>query len=154
MIVWLLATLYLYLRGRIVWTTSYAASVRQKLQITLVISFSLSKLASCCCLLLSGCLTSQQHATVSQGRTCEDNCSSCHTETEVADQTSYATQSQYADTGPTGPALTLYCRAPVRVATGAPILKVNGLTLSGKIPGRKSRSRTQICSSRDGHLND
>ena len=33
------------------------------------------------------CLTSQQHASVSQGRICSDNCTRCHTETEVTDQT-------------------------------------------------------------------
>ena len=47
--------------------------------------------------LLVGCLTSQQQASVSQGRIC------CHTETEVADQTFHLTQSQYTDTGPTSP---------------------------------------------------
>ena len=31
------------------------------------------------------CLTSQQHASVSQGRICTDNCKRCHTEIEVAD---------------------------------------------------------------------
>ena len=50
-----------------------------------------------------GCLTSQQHASVSQGRICEDNCTCCHTEIEVADQTFHLTQSQYTDTGPTSP---------------------------------------------------
>ena len=49
------------------------------------------------------CLTSQQHASVSQGRICSDNCTCCHTETEVADQTFHLTQSQYTDTGPTSP---------------------------------------------------
>ena len=53
--------------------------------------------------LLVGCLTSQQHASVSQGRTCSDNFTCCHTEIEVADQTFYLTQSQYTDTGPTIP---------------------------------------------------
>ena len=48
-----------------------------------------------------GCLMSQQHASVSQGRICSDNFTCCHTETEVADQTFYLTQSQYTDTGPT-----------------------------------------------------
>ena len=48
-----------------------------------------------------GCLTSQQHASVSQGRICEDNFTCCHTEIEVADQTFHLTQSQYTDTGPT-----------------------------------------------------
>ena len=36
--------------------------------------------------LLVGCLTSQQHASVSQGRICSDNFTYCHTEVEVADQ--------------------------------------------------------------------
>ena len=49
--------------------------------------------------LLVGCLTSQQ--------TCllciSDNCTCCHTEIEVADQTFHLTQSQYTDTRPTSP---------------------------------------------------
>ena len=53
--------------------------------------------------LLVGCLTSQQHASVSQGRICSDSCTCCHTETEVADPTFHLTQSQYTDTGPTSP---------------------------------------------------
>ena len=48
-------------------------------------------------------LTSQQQASVSQGRVCSDNFTCCHTETEVADQTFHLTQSQYTDTGPTSP---------------------------------------------------
>ena len=51
--------------------------------------------------LFVGCLTSQQQASVSQGRICSDNFMCCHTETEVADQMFYLTQSQYTDTGPT-----------------------------------------------------
>ena len=54
-------------------------------------------------LLLVGCLKSQQHASVSQGRICSDNFMCCHTETEVANQTFQLTQSQYIDTGPTSP---------------------------------------------------
>ena len=53
--------------------------------------------------LFVGCLTSQQHASVSQGRICSDNFTCCHTEIEVADQTFHLTQSQYTDTGPTSP---------------------------------------------------
>ena len=52
---------------------------------------------------LLACLTSQQHASVSQGRICSDNCTCCHTEIEVADHTFHFTQSQYTDTGPTSP---------------------------------------------------
>ena len=54
-------------------------------------------------MLFVGCLTSQQHASVSQGRICSDNFTCCHTEIEAADQTFYLTQSQYTDTGPTSP---------------------------------------------------
>ena len=53
--------------------------------------------------LLVGCLTSQQQASVSQGRICSDNFTCCRTEIEVADSTFYLTQSQYTDTGPTSP---------------------------------------------------
>ena len=53
--------------------------------------------------LFVGCLTSQQQASVSQGRICSDNFTCCHTETEAADQTVHLTQSQYTDTGPTSP---------------------------------------------------
>ena len=53
---------------------------------------------------LFGCLTSQQHAGVSQGQICSDNCMCCHSEIEIADQTFHLTQSQYTDTGPTSPA--------------------------------------------------
>ena len=53
------------------------------------------------CWLLVGCLMSQQHASVSQGRTCPDNLMCCHIETEVADPTFYPAQSQYTGTRPT-----------------------------------------------------
>ena len=57
----------------------------------------------CCCWLLVRCLTSQQHASVSQGRICSEKFTCCHTEIEVANQTVHLTQSQYTDTGPTSP---------------------------------------------------
>ena len=53
--------------------------------------------------LLVGCLSSQKHASVSQGRICTDNFTCCHTEIEAADQTFHLTQSQYTDTGSTNP---------------------------------------------------
>ena len=53
--------------------------------------------------LLVGCLTSQQHASVSLGRICSDKFTCCHTEIDVSDQTFHLTQSQYIDTGPTSP---------------------------------------------------
>ena len=57
---------------------------------------------SAVCLLVD-CLTSQQQASVSQGRICSDNFTCCHTEIQVADQTFHLTQSQYTDTRPTSP---------------------------------------------------
>ena len=56
-----------------------------------------------CFVLFVGCLSSQQHASVSQGQICSDNFTCCHTEIEAADQTFHLTQSQYTDTGPTSP---------------------------------------------------
>ena len=53
--------------------------------------------------MLVGCLTSQQHASVSQGWICYDSFTCCHTEIEVAGQTFHLTQSQYTNTGPTSP---------------------------------------------------
>ena len=52
---------------------------------------------------LVGCLTSQQRASVYQGRICSYNFTCCHTETEVVDQIVHLTQSRYTDTGPTSP---------------------------------------------------
>ena len=49
------------------------------------------------------CLTSQQHASVSQEQICSDSWTCCHTEVEVSDQTFYLTQSQYTDAWPTSP---------------------------------------------------
>ena len=43
-----------------------------------------------CFVLFVGCLSSQQHASVSQGRICTDNFTCCHTEIEAADQESTA----------------------------------------------------------------
>ena len=56
-----------------------------------------------CCLLFVGCLSSQQRASVSQGRMCSHNFTGCHTEIEAADQTFYLTQEKYIDIGPTSP---------------------------------------------------
>ena len=48
-------------------------------------------------------LTSQQHASVSQGRIYSDSWTCCHTDMEAADQSFYLAQPQYADTWPTSP---------------------------------------------------
>ena len=58
-------------------------------------------------LLFVGCLTSHKHAGVSQARICSDNCTCCHTDIEVADQTVYLTQHSILTPGQPVPALTL-----------------------------------------------
>ena len=73
------------------------------LQTLYVVVFEAPLVTEVCVRLLVGCLTSQQQASVSQGRICTDNFTCCHTEIEVADQTFYLTQSQYTDTGPISP---------------------------------------------------
>ena len=65
---------------------------------------------------LLACLTSKQHATVSDGRVCLDNVTCYHTDIHATDETFYLTQSQYTDTGPIQ-------AKPVRVATGVSVFK-------------------------------
>ena len=70
------------------------------------------------CCSLFGCLTSQQHASVSQGRICSDKLKCCNTEIEVVDPTFFLTQSQYTDAGSTSPST-----GPIsQGTTGVPIL--------------------------------
>ena len=69
----------------------------------IIVGWLVGWLVACLLACLLACLTSQQQASVSQGRICSDNLTCCHTEIEVADQTFYLTQSQYTDTGPTSP---------------------------------------------------
>ena len=59
-----------------------------------------------------GCLTAEQHASVSQVWMHNSMC--CHTEIEVADPTFYLTQSQYTDTGPISPSA-----GPISIMPGA-----------------------------------
>ena len=63
----------------------------------------LGRWVACFDCLLVACLTSQQQASVSQGRIFSDKFTCCHTEVEAADPAFYLTQSQYTDTGPTSP---------------------------------------------------
>ena len=73
---------------------------------------------------LLACLTSQQQASVSQGRIFSDNFTCCHTVIEVADPTFYLTQSQYTDTGPTSPSADPITAGSWQgITTGVPILK-------------------------------
>ena len=86
-------------------------------------------------LLLVGCLTSQQHASVSQGRMCTDNFTCCHTEIEVADQTFHLTQSQYTDTGPTSPSADPITPGAWQGSHWSANFEVTGMTRPRKNPG-------------------
>ena len=82
-----------------------------------------------------GCLTSQQQASVSQGRICSDNFTCCHTETEVADQTFYLTQSQYTDTGLTSPSADPITQGAWQGSHWSANFEVTGMTQPRKHPG-------------------
>ena len=84
---------------------------------------------------LVGCLTSQQQASVSQGRICSDSFTCCHTEIEVADQTFYLTQSQYTDTGPTSPSVDPITPGAWQGSHWSANFEVPGMTRPRKNPG-------------------
>ena len=83
-------------------------------------------------LLFVGCLTSQQHASVSQGRICSDNFTCCHTEVEAADQTFYLIRSQYTDTGPTSPSADSITACARQGSHRSADVSVTGMTLPGQ----------------------
>ena len=85
--------------------------------------------------LFVGCLTSQQHASVSQGRICSDNFTCCHTEIEAADPTFHLTQSQYTDTGPTSPSADPITPGAWQGSHWSANFQVTGMTRPRKNPG-------------------
>ena len=92
--------------------------------------------------LLVGYLTSQQHASVSQGRICSDNCTRCHT--EVADQTFYLTQSQYTDTGPTSPNADPITPGAWQGRHWSANFEVTGMIRPGQIPYASGIQKTDL----------
>ena len=96
-----------------------------------------------------GCLTSQQQASVSQGRICSDNFTCCHTQIEVADQTYYLTQSQYTDTGPTSPSADRIMPDAWQGSHWSANFQVTGMTGPRKNPGASGiRARDLLLSRR------
>ena len=73
--------------------------------------------------LLIGCLTSQQHASVSQGRICTVNFRAATLREKLQIQLSTSPSHSILTPGWPVPVLTLYRQAPGRVATGVPIFK-------------------------------
>ena len=98
------------------------------------------------CLLFVGCLTSQQHASVSQGRICKDKFTCCHTEIEVSDPTFYLTQSQYTDTGPTSPSADPIMQGTWQGSHWSASFEVTGMTRPGKIPSQAIFKPRIFCS--------
>ena len=102
--------------------------------------------------LFVGCLTSQQQASVSQGRICSDKCTCCHTEIEVAHQTFFLTQSQYTDARPTSPTADPIIPGAWQGRQCGANFEVTGMTRPGKIPSQAG-FEPRIFRSRGGRLN-
>ena len=85
--------------------------------------------------LFVGCLTSQQHACVSQGRICSDNFLCCHTEIDVADQTVHLTQSLYTGTGPVSPSADPITPCACQGSHWSTNFDITSMTQPGKKPG-------------------
>ena len=84
--------------------------------------------------LLVGCLTSQQQASVSQGRICSDNFTCCHPGIEVPDPTFHLTQSQYTDIGPASPSPDPITPGAWKGSHWSANFKVTGVTRPRKNP--------------------
>ena len=106
-------------------------------------------------LLFVGCLTSQQHTSVtsvSQRRMCSENVACCDTEVSAADQTFYLTQSLYTDTGPPSPNVDAITPGAWQGKHWSVNSYVTGMTRSGKIPSQAGFEPWVFCS-RGGRLN-
>ena len=73
--------------------------------------------------LLVGCLMSQQHASVSQGRICSDNFSAATLRQKLQTKLSVSPSHTILTPGRPVPALTLFRQAPGRVTTGVEFFK-------------------------------
>ena len=105
----------------------------------------------CGCLFV-GCLTSHRHASVPQVRVCSDDCTCCHTEIEVADQTFYLTQSQYTDTGLTSPSADPITPGAWQGSHWSANFEASGMTRPRKILSQAG-FEPRIFRSRGGRLN-
>ena len=108
-------------------------SSHQQVDLAAVVSLAVCRIGC-----LVGCLTSQQQASVSQGRICSDNFTSCRTEIEVADQTfkrSNLTQSQYTDTGPTSAIADPITPGAWQGSHWSANIEITGMTRPRKNPG-------------------
>ena len=112
---------------------------------------SQTQIIHCSVYWLIACLTSQQHAGVSQGRICSNNSTCCHTEIEVAEQTFYLTQS-HTDTGPTSPSADPIMAGAWQGSHWSANFEATGMTRPGKIPSQAG-FEPRIFRSRGGRFN-
>ena len=103
--------------------------------------------------LLVGCLTFQQHASVSQRRIGSGNCTYYRTNIEVADQTFHLTQSQYAYTGPTSPITDPITPGAWQGSHLITNFKITGMSRPRKRSTPKEEIECRVCCSRGGRLN-
>ena len=99
-----------------------------------------------------GCLTSQQRASVPQGRICSDNFTCCHTEIKLQTKHFYLTHSQYTDTGPTSPSADPLTPGAWQGSHWSANFEVTDMTRPGKIPSQAG-FEPRIFRSRGGRLN-
>ena len=96
--------------------------------------------------LFFGCSTSQPHAHVSQGQISSNNCTCCHIETDIADQTCHPSQLRYTNTEPASPSADPITPGSWQGSHWSTTFQVTGMTPPGKIPvgkaGFKHRSAT------------
>ena len=128
----LLLSLLLYYLSVAEWSTAYPEYSKKYIHEAGVSNC----LAQLCICLFVGCLKSQQHASVSQGRICSDKFTCCHTEIEVADQTFYLTQSQYTDTEQTSRSADPISQGAWQGSHWSANFEVTGMTRGGKIPAQ------------------
>ena len=124
--------------------------------LSVCLSLSLSANPSLSCLFagwLVACLTSQQHASVFQGRICSEKFTCSHSEIEVADQTFQLTLSQHTDTGSTSPSADHITPGAWQDSRWSANVEVTGMTPPRKMRTSQAGIEPWIFHSRGGRLN-
>ena len=88
------------------------------------------------------CFTSQQHASVSQGRISSDNCTCCHTVIAVADRTFFLNQAQFTDIGPTSTSVNPKSPGSLQGNNRSTNFEVTGITRPAKKKNKQTNKQT------------
>ena len=102
---------------------------------------------------LVACVMCQQHANVFHGWICSDNSVCCQSETEVADQTFYLTQSHYTDTRLTSPGTDHIMPSACQGSHWSTNVLSHWYASTRNKIHSESLNQTQVFCSRRGHLN-